>query len=238
LKKPDVSAGGRQNGNVTIFDPQRRIKGLTKPMRRANGEVYLSAITVDFYQFDAAYLRLLQQGDRATQDHFFRYFSDILRIKLRNRNVAVDVIKDIQQETFLRVLVAVRTNEIRQPEGLGSFVNSTCNNVLKEHYREVTKNQHVDLDGVDVADTGADLERKMMADEQARTVQKVLTKLGERDGAVLRALLQGRDKEEICRELSVDRGYLRVLTHRAIENFKYQCKTKKVASRMRHAVKR
>src|SRR5215469_18043271 len=156
-------------------------------MSRANGEVYLSAITVDFYQFDSAYLRLLQQGDRATQDHFVRYFTEILRIKLRNRNVPADVIKDIQQETFLRVLVNVRTNEIRQPEGLGAFVNSTCNNVLKEHYREVTKNQHVDLDGVDVPDAGADLEKKMMADEQTRTAQRVLAKLGERDGAVLRA---------------------------------------------------
>ena len=211
---------------------------MTKPMSRANGEVYLSAITVDFYQFDSAYLRLLQQGDRATQDHFVCYFTEILRIKLRNRNVPVDVIKDIQQETFLRVLVNIRTNEIRQPEGLGAFVNTTCNNVLKEHYRDVTKNQHVDLDGVDVADAGADLEKKMMADEQTRTAQRVLAKLGERDGAVLRALLQGRDKEEICRELGVDRGYLRVLTHRAVENFREHCKPKKNSSRMSQAAKR
>ena len=238
MKKLDEHAAQRQNGNVTVFDPRRRTKGWMKHVGRSNGEVYLSAIPVQLYPFDENYLRLLQQGDRATQDHFVRYFTDILRIKLRSRKLAADVIKDVQQETFLRVLVAVRTNEVHQPERLGAFVNSTCNYVLKEHYRNVVKNQHMDVDAVDVADPGADLEGQMIAGQRSRSVHAVLDKLGDRDGAVLRAILQGRDKDEVCEELGVERGYLRVLTHRAIGNFRDQYKVKKVSSRMSQAAKR
>ncbi|HEY6349450.1 MAG TPA: sigma-70 family RNA polymerase sigma factor [Candidatus Angelobacter sp.] len=197
----------------------------------------MSAISVDLYPFDEDYLRRLQKGDGAMQDHFVHYFMGILRIKLRNRTLAADAMNDVQQETLLRVLLAVRMNEVRQPERLGAFVNSTCNNVLKEHYRNLVKNQCVDLEDVDVTDGAADLEGNMIAHERAKAVQAVLKKLSVKDSAVLRALLQERDKEEICRELKVDRGYLRVLTHRAIRSFKDQYEVKKVSRRLGRAAK-
>jgi hypothetical protein len=33
-------------------------------------------------------------------------------------------------------------------------------------------------------------------------------------------IFEGRDKDEVCRELNVDRGYLRVLLHRAKARFR------------------
>lgn len=209
-----------------------------KHLRRPNGEVYLSALPVELYPFDEDYLRRLQKGDGDTQDHFVKYFTTILRIKLRNRTLAADVVKDVQQETLLRVLVAVRVNEVRQPERLGAFVNSTCNNVLKEHYRILVKNQCTDLEGVDVADASADLEGNMIAHEKVKTVRAVLAKLPDKDNKVLKALLQERDKEEICRELGVERGYLRVLTHRAIRNFKDQYEAKNLSRRKNQAARK
>lgn len=237
MKNQEEYTGQRQNGNVTVFDPQRRPKGLMKQLGRSNAEVYLSAIPVELYPFDEDYLRRLQKGDAATQEHFFRYFTGILRIKLRSRTLAADAMKDVQQETLLRVLVAVRINEVRQPERLGAFVNSTCNNVLKEYYRNLVKNQCVDLETVDVVDGKADLEGNMIAHERDTFVRAVLNKLPAKDSAVLRALLQERDKEEICQELKVDRGYLRVLTHRAIKNFKDQYQAKKGSGRLGRAAK-
>jgi len=237
VKKQEEHRGQRQNGNVAIFDPQRRPKGLTGHVVRSNAEVYLSAIPVELYPFDEDYLRRLQQGDAATQDHFVHYFMDILRIKLRSRTLTADAMRDVQQETLLRVLLAVRMNEVRQPERLGAFVNSTCNNVLREHYRTNAKNQCTDLEGVDVADATADLERNMIADERDKAVRVVLNRLPAKDAAVLRAMLQERDKEEICRELGVERGYLRVLTHRAIRNFKDHYEARKASTRRRRAAK-
>lgn len=238
MKRREGDTGSRQNGNVTIFDPQRRPKGSMRHLGRSNGEVYLSALPVEFYPFDEDYLRLLQQADGDTQDHFVHYFTGILNVKLRGRTLAADAVKDLRQETLLRVLVAVRVNEIRQPERLGGFVNSTCNNVLKEYYRTQAKNQAVDLEDVDVTDSGADLEGNMIAQEKAKTVRTVLARLSPKDAAVLRALLQDRDKEEICSELGVDRGYLRVLTHRAIRNFKEAYEAKKLPRRVTQSAKK
>jgi RNA polymerase sigma-70 factor, ECF subfamily len=34
--------------------------------------------------------------------------------------------------------------------------------------------------------------------------------------------LDGQDKDEVCRDFQVDRGYLRVLLHRAKQTFKSQ----------------
>lgn len=237
MSKQEEHRGQQQNGNVTVFDPQRKPKGLTNPLGRSNGEVYLSAIPVELYPFDEDYLRRLQEGDVPTQDHFVHYFTGILRIKLRSRTLGADVMKDVQQETMLRALVAIRLNEVRQPERLGAFVNATCNNVLKEHYRTAVKNQCLDLESVDVPDLAADLERNMIADERDKAVQAVLKKLPAKDSMVLRALLQDRDKEEICQELKVERGYLRVLTHRAIRNFKDHYEAKKAITRKGHAAR-
>lgn len=173
-------------------------------------------------------MELLRRGDRATRDHFVAYFGQLLRIKLRSRRLPGHVIKDVQQETFLRVLVAVRTGDVRQPDRLGSYVNSVCNNILLEQYRTLVREQHVDVETVDVQDVDADLEAKIIADEESRSVQATINQLSERERAVLRAILLERDKDEVCRELGVDRGYLRVLTHRAIGNFRDRYKgTKK-----------
>ena len=227
-----MNPGHARKGNVTVLDSWRRNNG-ARPLSRGNAEVYLSATTVQLFQFDEDYLRLLRQGDRATQVHFVSYFTKLLRIKLRSKKLMVEDIFDVQQETFVRVLVAVRTGEVHQPERLGSFVNSTCNNVVYEWYRDNSRNRHADLDSVDVPDGSADLEGQMILQEQARKVRAVISKLPSRDQAVLRALLQGRDKDEICRELEVDRKYLRVLMHRAIANFREQYR--KNSGRRNHA---
>jgi RNA polymerase sigma-70 factor (ECF subfamily) len=174
---------------------------------------------VELYAFDDNYMRLLRQGDRATQDHFVTYFGKLLRIKVRSRRLPAHAIKDVQQETFLRVLAAVRSGDVRRPDRLGAYVNSVCNNVLLEYDRLLMREQHEDLDSVDVPDVAADLEARAIADERAHSVHATMRQLSKRDRAVLRAILLDRDKEEVCRELAVDRGDLRLLTHRAIGVF-------------------
>ena len=50
---------------------------------------------------------------------------------------------------------------------------------------------------------------------------QVLAGLPERDQTVIRCLFfEGRNKDEVCRELNVDRTYLRVLLHRAKNRFR------------------
>ena len=90
---------------------------------------------MEFFSFDEAYLQRLRGGDFPTEQHFVTYFSHLLLIKLRSRLRSSQSVDDIRQETFVRVLKAVRTGGVTSAEGLGSFVNSICNNVLQEYYR-------------------------------------------------------------------------------------------------------
>jgi RNA polymerase sigma-70 factor (ECF subfamily) len=230
LKKLGTYTEQRRNGKVTVLDPKRRNNGWMRPPVRSKAEVYLSAIRVELYPFDDNYMELLRRGDRATQDHFVSYFAQLLGIKLRSRKLPVQMIQDVQQETFLRVLVAVRTGDVRQPDRLGAYVNSVCGNILLEQYRILAREQHADLETIDIPDVAADLEARMISDEKTRRVRATMIRLSERDQAVLRAILLERDKDEVCRELNIDRGYLRVLMHRAMGTFKEQYKGKKVQS--------
>jgi RNA polymerase sigma-70 factor (ECF subfamily) len=52
-------------------------------------------------------------------------------------------------------------------------------------------------------------------------VRQILLGLPSRDRSLLKAVFfDERDRDEICREFGVDREYLRVLLHRAKQDFK------------------
>ncbi|HEV2989649.1 MAG TPA: sigma-70 family RNA polymerase sigma factor [Candidatus Angelobacter sp.] len=207
--------------------PHRNIESTPQRYARPKSEVYWSPKTVDLFSFDESYLRRLQERDAATEAHFVTYFGDLLRLKLRTRFFSAHAIEDVQQETFSRVITAVQAGEIRQPDRLGAFVNSVCNNVRLELWRDASRNQNLEAASIDMADPHADLEENMLQQERIQMVRQVLGKLSLRDREILRAVLDERDKDEICKEFGVDRGYLRVLLHRAKKSFKTNFKKSK-----------
>ena len=177
---------------------------------------------MDFFAFDKAYVERLRNGDPTTEHHFFAYFGKLMNIKLRSRTISFDKIEDLKQETFIRVIAAVRKEgAVRQPERFGAFVNSICNNVLLEHYRSLGKNQQMDETHQEIPDKVLDLEGMMVSNQCAERVRKILSALPARDRDLLRAVfLEEKDKDAVCQAIGVDRDYLRVLLHRAKDKFK------------------
>jgi len=177
---------------------------------------------VDFFAFDNAYVEKLRNGDAATEHHFFVYFEKLLHIKLRSRMVSPDKVEDLKQETFIRVIAAVRKEGgVLQPERFGPFVNSICNNVLLEYYRTLGKNQQMDEAHQEIPDKVLDLEGMMVSKQSSELVQKILSGLPARDRELLRAVfLEEKDKDTVCRDIGVERDYLRVLLHRAKDKFR------------------
>jgi RNA polymerase sigma-70 factor, ECF subfamily len=179
---------------------------------------------VEFFDFDKAYFRRLQERDGPTEDHFVAYFGDLLQIKLRSRLNSKQAIEDVRQETFARVLTAVRSEAgVREPEKLGAFVNSVCNNVLLEHFRSSSRSlqDQDDDERQDVPDKTVDLHGLLVTKQTCEQVRQVLDLLPEKDRRVLKAVfLEDKDKDEVCREFGVDRDYLRVLLHRAKQSFR------------------
>jgi RNA polymerase sigma-70 factor (ECF subfamily) len=175
------------------------------------------------HEFDRDYLDRLSSGDQETEAHFTRYFRELLLIKLRSRLRSPALIDDAIQETFLRVLRAVRQpGGIQSPGGFGSFVNSVCNNVLFEIYRSHARIAPLEEDsGAQVPDTQASAESVAVLDETRAHVRTVLATLPPKERQILDWLFfEERDKDDICRTLGIDRNYLRVLLHRAKLRFK------------------
>jgi RNA polymerase sigma-70 factor, ECF subfamily len=173
--------------------------------------------------FDAAYLDRLRRGDPETERQFAAYFGQLVIVKLRSRLRSWSLIEDIRQETLLRVLKAVRAVVgIREPERLGSFVNSVCNNVVLEFLRAETRHRPTaDEPDSRPGPAPVDPEACLVSEERKELVRRILEELPERDRQILRALfLEDRDKDEICAEFGVDRDYLRVLVHRAKGHFR------------------
>jgi RNA polymerase sigma-70 factor, ECF subfamily len=181
-----------------------------------------SEASVEFFAFDKNYLERLREGDPPTEHHFVSYFEQLLRIKLRARTLASDRVEDLRQETFIRVIAALRREGgVRQPERFGAFVNSICNNVLLEYYRSSARNQPMDDAHLGIPDKVLDLEGMLVTKQSAERVRHILEELPRRDRDLLRAIfLEEKDKDSVCREFGVDRDYLRVLLHRAKDKFK------------------
>jgi len=172
--------------------------------------------------FDECYVQRLQAGDFRTQEHFVAYFSELIHLKLRSRLKSPQAIEDVRQETFTRVFAALRDGKIRQPERLGPFVNSMCNNVLLEHYRSSSRGDSLDdEEQPELPAANVDVLGAIAAKQMGEKILQILEEMPERDRRLLRDIfLEERDKDEVCSDFGVDREYLRVLLHRAKQSFK------------------
>jgi RNA polymerase sigma-70 factor (ECF subfamily) len=178
---------------------------------------------LEFQTFDETYLERLRCGDEATECHFVSYFSELISLKLRSRLQSPQAIQDVRQETFARILTLLRKDGgVRDGERLGSLVNSICNHVLFEHYRSSKRAEPLDeAVSSSLLDKQPDALRQVISQEARETVHEVLDSLGERDRRVLRSLfVEERDKDDICKDLGIDRQYMRVLVYRAKKAFR------------------
>ncbi len=190
-------------------------------MQAAHAQATIAVLQHDRFDFDREYVQRLVAGDAETGQHFAKYFGDLLSIKLRSRLRSPAQVEDAKQETFKRVLIALKEKGgLTAAEHLGAFVNGVCNNVVFEVYRSGSRVQPME-EGQDVIDARPSVESDLMADDDRARVQWALAGLPQKEQDLLQWLFfEERDKDEVCRELNVDRNYLRVLLHRAKARFR------------------
>ena len=141
-----------------------------------------------FYDFDNSYLERLREGDFRTQEHFVGYFSELIQLKLRSRLRSPQAIEDVRQETFARVLVALRSSGgIREPQRLGAYVNPICNNVLLEHYRSSSRQSSLEEeDSQEFVDPTVDALSALVTHQTRANVRQVVDELPEKDRRILK----------------------------------------------------
>jgi RNA polymerase sigma-70 factor (ECF subfamily) len=174
------------------------------------------------FSFDGDYVRRLIAEDPETERHFTEYFSDLLSLKLRSRLRSAALVEDARQETFVRVLTALKKKgSLATPESLGAFVNAVCNNILLETYRSTGRTTPLDDEPDEPEANEPSAEWRVLKSEERIKVREAIAGLPQKDRDLIRWLFfEGRAKDDVCRELDVDRGYLRVLFHRAKQRFR------------------
>ena len=177
---------------------------------------------MELFAFTREYVERLRGGDPSTEQHFVAYFDQLLRIKLRAKFLASETIEDLRQETYIRVLVQLRKDGVRQPERFGAFVNSICNNVLMEFYRSSSRTRPLEEDSqMEKPDPAIDLDGLLVTKQSRARVRQVLNDLPKKDRDLLHAFfLEEKEKDEVCKQFGVDRDYFRVLLHRAKDKFR------------------
>ena len=188
-----------------------------------------SAVTVNLLSFDAAYLEALHRKDPETERHFFQYFTPLIRAGLRKYLRSPEQVQDGIQETFTRVLAALRKRDgVRHPERFGGFVRAVCRNVALEMLR--SERRFVALDDPDSNAEAELLERDpgpfrsphgmAEAAEVRERVRKVLAELTPLDRQLLvEVFLNEEERGRVCRRLGVSRAHLRILLFRARRRF-------------------
>ena len=177
---------------------------------------------MNLHSFDREYVDQLVAGNPEVERHFTNYFGDLLYIKLRARVRSPQLREDIAQETFLRVFSFLRRNRgLDHPERLGAFVNTVCSNIVLEQFRAEGRSSELPDHLADPPDQAASSESRLVTEERKQHVRRILESLPEKDRDLLRKVfLEEEDKDEVCREMNVDRDYLRVLLHRAKARFR------------------
>lgn len=83
---------------------------------------------------EADYVRRLAERNGETEKHFTSHFGRLLRAVVRNRRhrCPADFVDEVVQETFVRVLGAIRNGNLRDADRLPAFMISVCENVMRE----------------------------------------------------------------------------------------------------------
>jgi RNA polymerase sigma-70 factor (ECF subfamily) len=173
--------------------------------------------------FNADYVQRLIGGDQHVVSHFQAHFSSLLKLKLCRDSRTRPLAEDATQETFLRVLRNLRRNPnlLEQPEKLGAYVLGVCNHVAQELVRSEFRYKGMETDGEAGADPRPAAVEVLQNQQRRQAVLAALQGLSDRDRRLLvRVFYEEKDKDEVCAEFQIDRSYLRVLVHRAIQRCK------------------
>lgn len=174
-------------------------------------------------------VRRIQAGDPAAENELVARFSRGLLLMLRRLVQNPALADDLHQETFALVLGKIRRGEVREPERLAGFIRSTARNLFIADRRKEAR--YSSLDGGREEDEGARPELadqgpvpldRVLADEEARQVQRLLDELRfDRDRQLLlRFYVSDDSKEEICADLGVEPERFHQVLFRARERLR------------------
>jgi RNA polymerase sigma factor (sigma-70 family) len=158
-----------------------------------------------------------------------KYSAKVFFLALRESKLRQDA-EDVRAETFLRVLQAIRGNQVRSAEALPAFILGVTRNVLRELY--VRRNQAGEAVAADSTNLATPSHEILFLDQEVRrAVEKTIDKLKSRERAVLRmCFYEEVSTEEVARRTGIAPERVRLVKSRALKRFREVYNRRKVSS--------
>lgn len=148
-----------------------------------------------------------------------RYAARVYYLALREARSPYDA-EDVRAETFLRVLQAIRKNNLRSPAALASFILGTTRNVLHELFlRRRQAEKCMEPDSVQL--TTPSHEKHFLDSEVQRAIERTIVRLKPRERDLLRMhFYEELPPHEIARRSGIAPERVRLVKSRALKRFR------------------
>jgi RNA polymerase sigma-70 factor (ECF subfamily) len=149
-----------------------------------------------------------------------KYSAKVYYLALRQSRCPHDA-EDVRAETFLRVLLAIRGNQIRSAAALPGFILGTTRNVLRELFsrRQQAGDSAADLAIIDLAVPSH--EELFLNAEVRQAIEQTIVRLKPRERDLLRMhFYEELPPEEIARRSGIARERVRLVKSRALKRFR------------------
>lgn len=162
----------------------------------------------------------VRQGDPTAEASLYeKYAARVYFLALSELHSRTDA-EDIRAETFLRVIQALRQDQLRSPASLPSFIVGIALNVIREHLRHRYKTEQLDADELRLPGAYSP-EAAFLDSETSQAIRSVAAKLKPRERDFLRMYYYDElPKEEISRSLGIKEERLRLIKSRALKSFR------------------
>lgn len=162
----------------------------------------------------------IQTGQAASEAVLYeRYSAKVYYLALRNARSPQDA-EDVRAETFLRVLQAIRSNQIRSAAALPGFILGVTRNVLRELYARRAHSGN--LVSPEESELKAPSHENLFLDQEVQeAIRRTIDRLKPRERAVLHMHFYDElPTEEIARRAAIAPERVRLVKSRALKHFR------------------
>ncbi|HKS96788.1 MAG TPA: sigma-70 family RNA polymerase sigma factor [Terriglobia bacterium] len=180
---------------------------------------------------DTELVARIQNGQAESEAFLYeKYSARVYYLALRESKSPHDA-EDVRAETFLRVLQAIRGNQLRSAEALPAFILGVTRNVLNELYAR--RRQAGEVIAPDAAKLTAPSHERLFLDREVQlAIQKIIERLKPRERAVIRmCFYEELPTEEIARRAEIAPERVRLVKSRALKHFREIHSRLKMAAR-------
>jgi RNA polymerase sigma-70 factor (ECF subfamily) len=166
---------------------------------------------------DAELVQSIRNGiESAGADLFEKYSGRVYYLALRELRSHADA-EDVRAETFLRVLKAIRNQQIRTPDSLSSYILATARHIILEALRS----PHRAANERYIPDVPSPEPDRALDEDVRHAIEVAIHRLKPKEREFLRLYYyEDLPKQEIARRMGIGEERVRLTKHRCLKSFR------------------